>query len=575
VVGSHLGWSDTTPTPVQDQIIWQFRTPAGAARRGGRRRAQPGRRLPAGAGTQPARRPVRARRVVGRCVRRGARVDRRMDRDRRARDQRRRVPERAAHLAARVRAGPTPRAGGPTRLVLAGVAISYLATAGTSFLQLYTNPLELRGIMFWMLGSLANARWDDLGIPTAVMLVAMVWLLGRSRTLDVMSAGDDAASALGVAVNRFRIELLVVSSLLTATAVAVSGGIGFVGLMVPHAARFVVGPGHRRMLPVAMLGGAWFMVLVDLASRIADRPERVAGRHLHGRVRRAVLPGAAATLGQERSVKLSVAHLGVVIDDRSIVDDVSIELRPGTFHGLVGPNGSGKSTLLRCVYRALRPSTGAVFLGDDDLWRRLDAREAARRRAVVTQDHPLDLDHSVRDVVLMGRAPHKRMFERDDRRDTEIAERALDTVGMTLGGGSRGHHALRWRAATGDARPGARAGGTGAGARRADQPPRHPGPARAARDGARPRAHHHRRAARPRPGRVALRRDQHAPRGQDRGERTARRGAHRRPPPRRVRRAGPPRPTSAHRPAAHRRRPARTDRPRFDPSLDPQENHRS
>ena len=145
-------------------------------------------------------------------------------------------------------------------------------------------------------------------------------------------------------------------------------------------------------------------------------------------------------------MKLSVAHLGVVIDDRSIVDDVSIELRPGSFHGLVGPNGSGKSTLLRCVYRALRPSTGAVLLGDDDLWRRLDAREAARRRAVVTQDHPLDLDHSVRDVVLMGRAPHKRMFERDDRRDTEIAERALDTVGMgwaadrvvtTLSGGER------------------------------------------------------------------------------------------------------------------------------------------
>ncbi len=275
VIGSHLGWSDTTPTPVQNQIIWEFRTPRVllAAVVGGALSL-------AGACLQVlARNPLADPYVLG--VSSGAAF--------------------GAVLASI--AGWTAIAGlgisgaaflsalltlllvfvlaqrrgqvGPTRLVLAGVAISYLATAGTSFLQLYTNPLELRGIMFWMLGSLANARWDDLGIPTAVMLVAMVWLLGRSRTLDVMSAGDDAASALGVAVNRFRIELLVVSSLLTATAVAVSGGIGFVGLMVPHAARFVVGPGHRRMLPVAMLGGAWFMVLVDLASRIADRPNEL------------------------------------------------------------------------------------------------------------------------------------------------------------------------------------------------------------------------------------------------------------------------------------------------------------
>ncbi len=164
---------------------------------------------------------------------------------------------------------------GPTRLVLAGVAVSYLCTAATSFLQLYTNPLELRGIMFWILGSFSGARWSDLGIPSVAISVSMVWLLGRARTLDLMSAGDDAASALGVDVNRFRIELLVVTSILTATAVAVSGGIGFVGLMIPHAARFVGGPGHRRMLPVTVLGGAVFMGLVDLASRIVDRPNEL------------------------------------------------------------------------------------------------------------------------------------------------------------------------------------------------------------------------------------------------------------------------------------------------------------
>jgi iron complex transport system permease protein len=93
--------------------------------------------------------------------------------------------------------------------------------------------------------------------------------------MNVMTTGDDTASALGVDVHRFRIELLVISSLLTATAVSVAGGIGFVGLMVPHAARFLVGPDHRRVLPVCVFGGAIFMVLVDLLSRVTDRPNEL------------------------------------------------------------------------------------------------------------------------------------------------------------------------------------------------------------------------------------------------------------------------------------------------------------
>ncbi len=275
VVGFHLGWTDVAPTAVQDQIIWDYRASRVllAAVVGGALSL-------AGACLQVlARNPLADPYVLG--VSSGAAF--------------------GAVLAAvtgwSVLTGIglsgaafasalvtlalvfllAQRRGqvGPTRLVLAGVAISYLCTAATSFLQLYTNPLELRGIMFWILGSFSNARWSDLGLPAAVIVLSTVWLLGRARTLDLMSAGDDSASAMGVEVNRFRIELLVVTSVLTATSVAVSGGIGFVGLMIPHAARFVVGPDHRRMLPVTVLGGAVFMVLVDLASRIVDRPNEL------------------------------------------------------------------------------------------------------------------------------------------------------------------------------------------------------------------------------------------------------------------------------------------------------------
>ena len=245
VVGHHLGFLSAAPTKVQDQIVWDFRTPRVL--------------LAAVVGA--------ALSVAGACLQvlgRNALADPYVLG----------VSSGASFGAVLVLAQRGGRVG-PSRLVLAGVAVSYLATAGTSFVQLYTRPAELRGLMFWILGSFASASWGDLGVPTVVIAVTAAWLLVRARSLNVMSTGDDSASALGVDVNRFRIELLIISSLLTACAVAVAGGIGFVGLMVPHACRFLVGPDHRRLLPVALLTGASFMVVVDLLARVVDRPNEL------------------------------------------------------------------------------------------------------------------------------------------------------------------------------------------------------------------------------------------------------------------------------------------------------------
>lgn len=162
-----------------------------------------------------------------------------------------------------------------TWLVLTGVAIGYLCTAATTFVQLQLNPTELQGMMFWLMGSVAGATWEDLGLPAAVITICMAYLLLRARALNALMAGEDAAAGLGVSVQAQRVALLVVGSLLTATVVSVVGGIGFIGLMVPHMTRFVVGGDHRRVLPVAMLTGAVFLVLVDLAARIADRPDEL------------------------------------------------------------------------------------------------------------------------------------------------------------------------------------------------------------------------------------------------------------------------------------------------------------
>ncbi|MFF5261736.1 FecCD family ABC transporter permease [Actinomadura viridis] len=162
-----------------------------------------------------------------------------------------------------------------SRLVLAGVAVGYLCTAATTFVQLQLDPAELQGMMFWLMGSVAGASWDDLGLPALLIAACLACPLPQARALNALLTGEEAATGIGVSVPALRVALLVIGSLLTAAVVGVVGGIGFIGLMVPHMVRFVVGGDHRRVLPVALLAGAVFLVLVDLAARIADRPNEL------------------------------------------------------------------------------------------------------------------------------------------------------------------------------------------------------------------------------------------------------------------------------------------------------------
>lgn len=163
----------------------------------------------------------------------------------------------------------------PTRLVLSGVAVGYLFLAATSYLQLQATPTELRTVMFWMLGSVAGAKWGQLTIVSIVVLTTTVVLSLFGRQLNALLAGDESATALGVDVHRLRALLLVLASLLTGTVIAVAGGIGFVGLMIPHLVRLATGADHRRLLPQSALVGAIYLVVVDLLSRTVNRPNEL------------------------------------------------------------------------------------------------------------------------------------------------------------------------------------------------------------------------------------------------------------------------------------------------------------
>ncbi len=163
-----------------------------------------------------------------------------------------------------------------TRLVLAGVAVAYVLSAATDLLlTLAADPDLLSSIRFWTLGSLAGAEWETLPIPAAVVLAGGAVILARARSLNLLFAGEEAAGTLGLEVHRFRSGMFVLVSVMTGVMVAVSGAIGFVGLMVPHAVRILVGADHRRVLPASALLGAAFLIAADIAARTVVAPQEI------------------------------------------------------------------------------------------------------------------------------------------------------------------------------------------------------------------------------------------------------------------------------------------------------------
>ena len=159
------------------------------------------------------------------------------------------------------------------RLVLAGVAVSFIIMAAANILIFLGDPRATHVVVFWMLGGLGLAQWSQLVYPLLILVVSGAWLMLRARELNAMTVGDETASTLGIPVANFRLSVFVVGAFITGGMVAFSGIIGFVGLMVPHVVRMLVGGDYRRVLPGSALVGAVFLLWADIAARTVMAPE--------------------------------------------------------------------------------------------------------------------------------------------------------------------------------------------------------------------------------------------------------------------------------------------------------------
>ncbi|WP_432417076.1 FecCD family ABC transporter permease [Rhizobium leguminosarum] len=163
----------------------------------------------------------------------------------------------------------TGAGGSGERIILCGVAGSQLFNALTSYIVTTSaNAEQARGILFWLLGSLSGVRWPDVYLSVPIALAGFIICMAHVRALDAFAFGTDAAASLGIPIRRVQIVLFGMTAAMTASVVSMVGSIGFVGLVIPHAARFLVGPGHGRLLPATALGGAIYMVGADIVSRV-------------------------------------------------------------------------------------------------------------------------------------------------------------------------------------------------------------------------------------------------------------------------------------------------------------------
>lgn len=165
------------------------------------------------------------------------------------------------------------RATSADRLVLAGISVSFVIMAGANVLIFLGDPRATHTVVFWMLGGLGLAQWSHLLYPLIILLVCTLWLWRRAADLNAMTVGDETASTLGIPVARFRLTVFVVGALITGVMVAFSGMIGFVGLMVPHIVRAIVGGDYTRVLPLSALTGGVLLLWADIAARTIMAPE--------------------------------------------------------------------------------------------------------------------------------------------------------------------------------------------------------------------------------------------------------------------------------------------------------------
>ena len=326
-------------------------------------------------------------------------------------------------------------------LLLAGVTVSMLGTA-VVLLYYSVRPEDLTKTMLFLMGNFEEGDWRFIGLAAGCVAVCVVVAQLCARALDAFAMGEETAVHLGVDAERFKLVFCLLAAALVGVIVAVAGMIGFVGLIVPHVARRLVGSDHRRVLPACVLAGSSLPADRRHARTHGDAAAGPLARRDHGALRRAVLPAAAApararagrarasgTRRREGAARVSAPLLelkGATIgrDGRAFFGGLDLTLERGELVAILGRNGVGKSTLLKSALGDVTLLAGRVAVRGRAP-AAIPPRERARIVAVLPESELLPYDFPVRAVVELGRYAHLGLFGRESEADRAAVARAV------------------------------------------------------------------------------------------------------------------------------------------------------
>ena len=300
----------------------------------------------------------------------------------------------------------------PSRLLLTGVVVAAGWGAVITLMLAISPAQRLPGMLYWLMGDVSYARTPWPALAFLVLVCLLVVPLGRS--LNVLARGPMQAAALGVAVRPLEWTIYILASLLTATAVTMAGSIGFVGLVVPHMLRLVLGNDQRLILPACALAGGTLLVLADTLARVVIAPEQAR-------------------------------QLVIDIPGRGDGEALNFAVEPGQIWGVLGPNGAGKTTLLHTLAGLRAPRHGSVCLGEHPL-ADLKRRTISQQLGMVFQERQDGFPATVLETALIGRHPWLSPWQMESGADERLARGALEQLDVghlsdrlvnTLSGGER------------------------------------------------------------------------------------------------------------------------------------------
>jgi ABC-type branched-subunit amino acid transport system ATPase component len=287
---------------------------------------------------------------------------------------------------------------------------------------------QLPAITFWLLGSFASVVPGDLALALPLIVLGSIPLVALRWRVNLLALPEDEAAALGIDVPRLRLIVIAAATLVTSAGVAIAGVIGWVGLVVPHVARLLVGPGFARGAPG----------VGDPRQRISSRgrhdlPDRGRGRASagcgDGAHRDAHLHRASRGFFAQGAMSIAARGLAFGYPRRVVGRDLDLALEAGEVLCVLGPNGAGKTTLFRTLLGLLPALEGRVLIDGEDL-AAMPREAVARAVAYVPQSSAMAFDFTLEEIVVMGRSAHLGPFAAPGRRDLEIAHAALDRLGI-------------------------------------------------------------------------------------------------------------------------------------------------